>query len=135
MKTKNTDTISSQKLREFGILMGAGLLLLFVLIPWLRGKHFSLGWFFFVCFILWPCTLLAPQLLNPLYKIWMKVAGILGFINTRILLSLVYFLFISPLGFFMKVFSKDPLDRKIDSTVRTYRVFPSQERSKMESPF
>ena len=41
----------------------------------------------------------------------MKLAEILSFVMTRVLLSVFYFGFLTPIGFVMKLFREDPLDR------------------------
>ena len=43
---------------------------------------------------------------------WMKLALLLGWINTRVLLSLIYFLFLTPIALFSRLFTKDPLQLK-----------------------
>ena len=52
--------------------------------------------------------------LKLLYRGWMKLAHVLGWVNTRIILSLVYFLIVTPLALIFKVIGKDPMCRKFD---------------------
>jgi hypothetical protein len=40
---------------------------------------------------------------------WLKLALLLGWVNSRILLSLVYFIFLLPLAWVSRLFTKDPL--------------------------
>jgi hypothetical protein len=49
-----------------------------------------------------------------LYRWWMKFAGLLAFINTRILLTLVYFLLIGPASLIARLMGKDYLDRSTE---------------------
>ena len=50
---------------------------------------------------------------KKLYKAWMKFAHLLGWVNTRIILTLVYFLIMTPLALIFKVVGKDPMNRKL----------------------
>jgi Saxitoxin biosynthesis operon protein SxtJ len=57
-------------------------------------------------------ALLLPKLLEPLEAVWMGFAGILGAINTRIILGVFYFLIFVPLGFIMRLFGRDTMKRR-----------------------
>ncbi len=79
----------------------------------------------------------APMALLPLYRLWVKFAMVLAWVNTRILLSLVFYLVITPMAFTMRLLGKDPLDRKIDKTVSTYwkKREPSKDLSRYEKQY
>ena len=51
---------------------------------------------------------------------WMKFAHAVGWFNTRLLLTLVYFTIIALPAMFLKVFRKDLLDRRPDRNVQSY---------------
>jgi hypothetical protein len=61
---------------------------------------------------------------------------VLGWINTRIILGLVFFFLFAPVALLFRLFGKDPLHRKLEAAVTTYRV-PSEKlpRKRMEKPF
>lgn len=61
-----------------------------------------------------------PRVLRPLYLGWMGLAFVLGFFMTRVLLTLVFFLVVSPIGLVMRLLGKDLLDKKIDQNASTY---------------
>jgi hypothetical protein len=54
---------------------------------------------------------LVPGLLRPFFGPWMKFAEILGYINTRILLGLFYYIGVTPTGLLMRLAGKDPMTR------------------------
>jgi hypothetical protein len=56
--------------------------------------------------------LVSPTLSNYIVIGWNKLAHVLGWINTRILLTLVYYLFLFPISIFYKFSNKNPLQRK-----------------------
>jgi hypothetical protein len=56
------------------------------------------------------------------YKKWTHVFETIGMFWTAILLALVYFLSVSFVAFFMKLFGKDPLDRRLDAETSFWRA-------------
>lgn len=50
-----------------------------------------------------------PKGLAPLYRGWMVLGHALGWINTRAILGLVFFVIVTPIGLVMRLFGKDPL--------------------------
>jgi hypothetical protein len=57
-------------------------------------------------------ALLAPKLLEPVERVWMAFARVLGAINTRIIMGLFYFLFFVPLSLFFKAIGRDEMRRR-----------------------
>jgi flagellar biosynthesis protein FlhB len=55
---------------------------------------------------------LSQNIAQAINWLWMKIALVLGWINTRILLSLIFFLFLTPIALFSRLFTKDPLRLK-----------------------
>ncbi len=66
--------------------------------------------------------LVAQPVLQPVYTVWMKLAHVLAWINTRILLGLFFYLVLTPVGVVMRLLGKDLLDKKIDRAAPTYWV-------------
>jgi hypothetical protein len=64
--------------------------------------------------------LVAPGVLLPFNRIWMAFAGRLGAANNFLILGLVYFLAILPVGLFMRMIGRDLMHRKIDRTADSY---------------
>ncbi len=62
----------------------------------------------------------AYPLIRPVYLGWMKFAFVLGWINTRILLGLFFYLVVTPIGLGMRLFGKDLLDEKIERSQASY---------------
>lgn len=55
------------------------------------------------------------RFLKAIYKGWMKFARALGWVNTRIILSLVYFLIFTPIALFFKLIGKDPMSMRFEA--------------------
>ena len=115
-------------LKQFGYLL-AGFVVIFFwgVLPWWLGMART-AWPWFLSGGVLMMALIAPTMLNPVYRIWMKFAGIIGLINTRVILFIVYFAIFFPLAMLMRLFGRDVLRRKtMDRNVRTFRV-PSARR-------
>ena len=114
---------SKKQLREFGLLIGFGFpLLIGWLIPALSG-HGSRAWTLWVGFLGILIGLTYPRLLYYPYKFWMKLGLILGWVNSRIILGLVFIIVLLPISFVMRLIGYDPLrtKRKGENTYREKR--------------
>ena len=129
------------ELRKFGLVTGAIIIgFIGIFLPWLKGGlEKSLHWLTIAgpiggALILW--ALAHPTSLIYFYKPWMKLADGLGFINTRIILFIVFFVLFLPVGLLMRLLGKDPMERKINTALDSYRVRrENPARDHMETPF
>jgi len=128
--------VTKKELREFGLIFGAILVVLFgLLLPWVFEKAFPL-WPWWVFAVTGSLALIFPMGLQPFFKLWMLFGGVMGWINTRLILGIVFYLVFVPFGLVMKLLGKDPLSRKLDSEMKTYRVTnKSEEKENMENPY
>ena len=114
------EDISKKQLREFGLLIGFGFpIIIGWIIPAISGHLFRL-WSLWVAFPSLILGILKPRLLFYPYKVWMKLGFALGWINSRIILGLVYLLILLPISLIMKIFGYDPLRKKKSSEI-SYR--------------
>lgn len=136
MATHEIPKLDQKGLRQFGLLTGGIIAGLFgLLIPVLRQHALPL-WPWIVAGILATWALVAPASLNPVYKAWMRFGQLLGAIETPIILGIVFYLIVLPMGLIRRWLSDDPMQRKLDRHQETYRV-QSKLRPKvsMERPF
>ena len=136
MKIQKTE-VTLKELREFGLIFGAILVLLFGLfLPWVFEKPLPM-WPWWVLAVTGGLAIIFPLGLKPFYKVWMVFGAVMGWLNTRLILGLVFYIVFMPFGLVMKLFGKDLLSRKLDASASTYRVIPSeqQEKDNMENPF
>ena len=128
--------LDNRGLRKFGLVTGAIIIFLFALLfPWLLGRSVPL-WPLFLAFALWLPAVLMPAMLRPVYSMWMKLGLMLGWVNSRIILSVLYYAIIVPFGLVMRILAKDPMRRKFDATVDSYRVKSHRvDRDRLEKPF
>lgn len=66
--------------------------------------------------------LFVHQILKPIYIGWMTFAFALGWVNTRIILGLVYYLIFTPVSLILRLLRKDILEMRIDKKVQSYWV-------------
>jgi hypothetical protein len=127
---------SSAEMRKFGFLMGAIIVILFgLLLPWLFDHDYPL-WPWIPAGLLWLAAAALPASLVPVHSTWLRIGHALGWINTRIILGLMFYTVFFLVGLFMKLLGNDPMSRKFDKTLDSYRV-PSEERARdhLEKPF
>ena len=104
--------ISKKVLREFGLLIGLGLpFLIGWLLPTIFGHTLRL-WTLWISIPFLLLGIFKPHSLFYPYTFWMKIGHVLGWINSRVILSLVFLLVLLPIALIMKLFSYDPLRRK-----------------------
>jgi fatty acid desaturase len=94
----------------FGITMAAAFGVVAMLRVWRRGTD-EIAIAVFVVAALFAVLTLAPPLLTPIYRVWMRLAEALGWLNTRVLLILIFYLVVTPLGLIMRLFGLSPLPR------------------------
>ena len=66
--------------------------------------------------------LVLPASLRYVHQVWMKIGHVLGWINTRILLGVIFYGLITPMGLVMRLFGKDSMHRALVHEANTYRV-------------
>lgn len=109
-----------QDYRNFGFMMGSVLALLGSW-PFLFSDGPARIWALLLSIVLVCLGALLPYALRPLYQGWMRIGAVLGWINTRILLALCFYVLVFPLGLVMRLLGKDPLHKYLDSNLQTYR--------------
>ena len=114
--------MNKKQLREFGFLIGFGMP---ILVGWIIpaiGGHLFRTWTFWISIPSLIIGILRPGLLFYPYKVWMSLGLALGWINSHVILGLVYFIVLLPIALIMKIFGYDPL-----------RIKRSDKKSYMEN--
>jgi hypothetical protein len=121
---------SKKDLRNFGLVVGGVLLLLGVLLLW-RGKG-SYPVFLACGTVLLLAGVLAPSLLKPIQRPWMILATGLGWLSTRIILSVLFYAILTPIGFFSRLWGKRFLSLRPDTSLKSYWNYREQRKPKPE---
>ena len=124
----NKKQIPTKILKDFGVLIGFCFpIIIGFFIPFLTGHSFR-TWTLFIGITSLFLSYVYPKSLYFPYKIWMKLGYVLGWINSRVILAIVFFLVLLPISIVMKLFGYDPLKTKksFDSTYKidkkTYKI-------------
>ena len=135
MNTPPRPVATLKEIRSFGLIFSLLVVLIFAgLMPWLFNQPMPV-WPFAVGTVTALLALLAPSTLRPLHSLFIKLGTLLAFINTRILLFIIFFGLFLPVSLVMWLAKRDILGRK-PSTVDSYRK-PSQPRPRdhFERPY
>ena len=111
---------SKKDLRKFGLTIGIVLLIITSLLFYFGRTNYYIWGILAAVFIL--AGLLAPMLLKPFNKIWMGFSIILGFITSRIILIVLFYLIITPIALVFRLTGKDPLDLKFSKKANSYWI-------------
>jgi hypothetical protein len=132
----DTQDLSVKELRQFGLIMGGMIALMFgLVIPWLWSAAAWPWWPWAVgaLFVAWALAL--PATLAPVYRGWMKLAAVLAWINTRLILGIAFYLVILPISLVLRL-RRDPMARKYDPNAVSYRIKKNpRPHNQMEKPF
>ena len=113
--------ITTKQLRSFGLTVG-GIFALIGLWPFMIRNADIRWWAVVVAGFLISPALVYPKSLFWIYKGWMMLGHILGWINTRIIHGLVFYVLVTPTGFVRRLLGKDPMGRQISPELDSYRV-------------
>jgi hypothetical protein len=129
IKQLKTDTLT---LRKFGL--------------WVGGVFAVLGLFFllriktYYPYFLWPGVALVlfgglwPRALKWVYLGWMSAAFVLGFVVAHVILTLLFFLVFTPMGWVARLVGKDFLSLKLDRKAKSYWL-PRERRSQSPADY
>ncbi len=107
-------------LRKFGVTVGAGFIFLGVLL--LLRHRSSYVAFCGAGALLTAFGVIWPRALKYVYIAWMALAFTLGFVMSNVILTLFFFLFVTPIGLLARLFQKDFLARKWDKRAASYWI-------------
>ena len=128
--------LDRQGLRRFGLSTGAIVAGLFgLLLPWLFGAALPV-WPWVVLAVLGLWALVAPDLLRPVYRAWMRLGLVMNRITLPIIMGLVFYLVLAPIGLVFRLTGRDPLRRRLAPAAASYTQAAEQPpRDNLERPF
>ena len=136
MNSETLKTLDDRELRKFGLSTGGIIGVLFgLVIPWIWDLHYPV-WPWVILSILGISGLVAPRILQPVYRVWMRIGLAISKVTTPILMAVVFFLVVMPTGLIKRVFGRDSLDRQFDENANSYRkVGETNEAGASEKPY
>ncbi len=111
---------SDRDLRKFGLMVGGVFAVLGLLFLWRHKAHYP--------YFLWPGVVLVlfgaifPRGLKWIYIAWMSVAFVLGFVMAHVILAVLFYLVITPIGLLARLVGKDFLSLKLDRAAKSYWI-------------
>jgi hypothetical protein len=109
-----------RELRKFGVTVGIALAVFGGIFLW-RGKDFYPYVFYIAAGFLF-FGLVLPVVLWPIQKAWMTLALLLGWLMTRVILTVLFYVIVTPIGLLARLFGKDFLDRKFSGQSESYWI-------------
>jgi len=122
MLLEEIKSIKSDKkeFRKFGLTVGAVLLLIAAFLFWKERASFV--YFAVPGSALMVFGAIIPLVLKPIFKAWMAFAVVMGFVMTRVILTVLYFGMFTPVALVLKLLRKDLLEEKWDKDADSYWV-------------
>ena len=111
---------SERDLRKFGLMVGGVFALLGLLFLWRHKTHWP--------YFLWPGSglmaagIIVPRALKWVYIAWMSIAFVLGFVMAHVILTVFFYLVITPIGLVARLFGQDFLSIKLDRAAKSYWI-------------
>jgi len=111
-----------------------GIFILIGFIPFFQGQDIR-TWALILSLIFLIIGLTNPLLLQGFYKIWMNIGEFIGNIVSKIVLFILFYLLFTPIAFVLRVFGKDPLNKRIDKSQTSYWITRERQPESMKNQF
>ena len=126
------DKIKIGSNRSFGVVFFI-VFLLIAIYPLIYSEELRI-WSLILSLLFLILGLLNSKILYPLNKIWFKFGLLLGRIVSPLVMALIFFLVVTPIGLLMRILNKDLLNLKFNKS-KTYWIEQNEQKSKMKNQF
>jgi hypothetical protein len=109
---------TKKDLRKFGLTVGSVLVLIAAVLFYFEKS--SSVYFAVIGAVLILTAVIYPKILKLLNKIWMGLAVLLGFVMSRVIIAILFYLVLTPIGLLAKLFGKKFMDLKYDKSAESY---------------
>jgi len=131
----NVPRLDRAGLRQFGLITGLGICVLFgALLPLLLKRPYPL-WPWVTGGVLVTAALIVPNVLRWVYTPWMWAALLINRLTSPLIGGAVFFLVMTPVAFIMRRMGNDPMARSFDRDAGSYRIQSRQSPGNMRRPF
>ena len=127
------DEIKLGSNRSFGIVFFI-VFLLIAIFPLLNQEEIRI-WSLIISILFLILGLLNSKILTPLNKLWFRFGLFLGKIISPIIMGVIFFLVVTPIGLLMRFFGKDVLNLKLNKKKSSYWIEKVGPKSKMKNQF
>ena len=132
MDSKFNNNIKISSNRSFGIVFFV-VFLLIAFYPLTYSGELRL-WSVIISLIFLVLALINSKILTPLNKLWFRFGIFLGKIISPVIMGIIFFLVVTPIGLFMKLLGKDLLKLKYNKN-KSYWIEKTDPKSKMKNQF
>ena len=126
------DEIKIGSNRSFGIVFFV-VFLIIATFPLINGDELRL-WSLIISIIFLFLGLVNSKILNPLNKLWFKFGIFLGKIISPLVMGIIFFLVVTPIGLLMRLLNKDLLNLRFNNN-GSYWIEKTEPKSKMKNQF
>ena len=126
------DEVKLSSNRSFGVVFFI-VFLLIGLYPLLKGNDLRI-WSLIISFIFLALGLINSKILTPLNRLWFKFGLLLGKIISPLVMGIIFFVVVTPIGIIMRLLKKDLLNLKYNKK-ESYWIEKSGPKSKMKNQF
>ena len=118
---KTLDT-SSKEIRKFGLVIAIALGVIGIFIS-LKTHNLDVSiWLFGLGLLFLILGIILPSILRPVYRIWMLLAYFIGGIVSRVILTVLFYVVLTPTGLVLRLFGKDVLDQRFEKDRESYWI-------------
>ena len=118
-----------KNLKSFGLILG-GILLAIAATGWWKGRT-SYPYWLLAGLPIFFVGAFCPIILRPLYKAWMSVAMLIGWVLTRVILTVLFYAIMTPLGIINRLAGKNILaDKPNNQSATTYWIKRTTQNAK-----
>lgn len=110
-----------RQLRSFGLIVGGGFAVVALAPLAFHGRSPRI-WALILALFLSATAFISPLALRPFHRVWMAFGEAMGWLNTRVLLTVLYYCVIVPIGVILRVTGNDPMRRNLERAAQTYRI-------------
>ena len=127
-----SDKIEIGTNRNFGIVFFI-VFLMIALYPLLKGNDLRI-WSLIISFIFLALGLINSKILTPLNRLWFKFGLLLGKFVSPLIMGIIFFVVVTPIGLIMRIIGKDLLNLKFNKD-KSYWIEKTGPKSKMKNQF
>lgn len=110
----------ASQVKEFGIGLGI-ILVVIALLPLIR-RHPVRLWAIYAALAVFFIRFFMPQVLSPAYAVFLKITHIIGRINSSVLLAIIYYFIVTPIGLIVRLSKNTGFRKNIDKDLDTYWI-------------
>jgi len=129
--------IETSDLKKFGLLIGSILFLGSLYLLWKQQHNYAVAGFI-LGVVFAALAFVGPVVLKPLQRAWMAMAVVMGFVMSRIIVAVIFYGMVTPIGLAGRLAGKKFLDLKMDKAAASYWIGRDQaktEKSAYERQF